>query len=58
MPLKYRSAYAKFRCEVASLRVETGRYERKTVHERTCLYCTNCVEDVSCFDAVPVICRS
>jgi hypothetical protein len=45
MPLKYRSAYAKFRCEVASLRVETGRYERKTVHERTCLYCTNCVED-------------
>jgi hypothetical protein len=37
MPLKYRSAYAKFRCGVAPLRVETGRYERKAVHERTCL---------------------
>jgi hypothetical protein len=36
MPLKYRSAYAKLRCGVAPLRVETGRYERKAVHERTC----------------------
>jgi hypothetical protein len=36
---------AKFRCGVAPLRVETGRYERKAVHERTCLYCINCVED-------------
>jgi hypothetical protein len=38
-------AYAKFRCGVAPLRVETGRYERKAVHERTCLYCINYVED-------------
>ena len=45
IPLKYRSAYAKFRCGVAPLRVETGRYERKAVHERTCLYCINYVED-------------
>ena len=45
IPLKYRSAYAKIRCGVAPLRVETGRYERKAVHERTCLYCINCVED-------------
>jgi hypothetical protein len=35
--LKYRRAYAKFRCEVAPLSVETGIYERKAVHERTCL---------------------
>jgi hypothetical protein len=42
MPLNYRSAYAKLRCWVAPLRVETGWYERKAVHERTCLYCINC----------------
>ena len=31
----------------APLRVEKGRYERKAVHERTCLYCftINCVDD-------------
>jgi hypothetical protein len=29
MPLNYRSAYAKFRCGVAPLTVETGKYERK-----------------------------
>jgi hypothetical protein len=45
MPLKYRNANAKLRCGVAPLRVETGWYERKAVHERTCLYCINCVED-------------
>ena len=32
IPLKYRSAYAKFRCGVAPLRVETDRNERKAVH--------------------------
>ena len=28
MPRSHRSALAKFRCGVASLRIETGRYER------------------------------
>ena len=29
MPLRHRSAFAKFRCGVAPLRIETGRYENK-----------------------------
>ena len=40
-PLKHRSSYAKFRCGVAPLRVETGRYERKPINERTCFVCTH-----------------
>ncbi len=27
MPYKYRSAFSKFRCGVAPIRIETGRYE-------------------------------
>jgi hypothetical protein len=34
VPSRYRSAFAKFRCGVAPLRIETGRYENKNVHER------------------------
>ena len=41
----HRSALAKFRCGVAPLRLETGRYERGRlpVEERICLLC-NCNE--------------
>jgi hypothetical protein len=37
----HRSALAKFRCGVAPLRLETGRYERGRipVHERVCMLC-------------------
>jgi hypothetical protein len=31
IPSRYRSAFAKFRCGVAPLRIETGRYENKNV---------------------------
>lgn len=43
---KYRSAYAKFRCGVAPLKIETGRYglNRVPVHERLCERC-NIIED-------------
>ena len=43
---KYRSAYAKFRCGVAPLKIETGRYgvNRVPVEERLCETC-NSVED-------------
>ena len=34
IPIRYRSAYAKFRCGVAPLRIETGRYERLELNER------------------------
>ena len=43
---KYRSAYAKFRCGVAPLKIETGRYgsNRVPVEERLCEAC-NSVKD-------------
>ena len=42
-----RSALARFRCGVAPIRIETGRYERNVVPacERTCFNCVNDVED-------------
>ena len=36
LPRRHRSAYAKFRCGVALIRLETGRYERLYVEIRTC----------------------
>ncbi|XP_063415978.1 uncharacterized protein LOC134697626 [Mytilus trossulus] len=40
-----RSSFAKFRSGVAPLKLETGRYEKKEVHERTCFNCSSIVED-------------
>ena len=39
--LKYRSSYAKCRCGVVPLRIETDRYERKPIYERTCFVYTH-----------------
>ena len=39
MPRCHRSAFAKFRCGVAPIRVETGRYERLPFEERLCPVC-------------------
>ena len=39
-----RRAFSQFRCGVAPLRIETGRYERLPVHERTCPMCNTYVE--------------
>jgi hypothetical protein len=41
MPLKHRSALAKFRCGVAPLRIETGRYENIPLVDRKCPFCEN-----------------
>lgn len=41
LPRTHRTAFAKFRCGVASLRIETGRYERLSVDERTCIFSQN-----------------
>ena len=43
---RYRSAYAKFRCGVAPIKLETCRYglNRMPVHQRLCESC-NVVED-------------
>ena len=45
LPLKHRSAFAKFRCGVAPIRLETGRYENIPEQERVCPYCNVFVED-------------
>ena len=43
---KYRSAYAKFRCGVAPIKIETGRYGANRVPPEECL-CMECsrIED-------------
>jgi len=44
MPPQLRSALSKFRCVVAPIRIETGRYENLKENERVCPFC-NCIED-------------
>ena len=44
LPYSHRSAFAKFRCGVAPIRIETGRYENLAVSQRLCHVC-NTVED-------------
>ena len=41
LPLKHRSAFAKFRCGVTPIRIETGGYEGLEVDSRTCPICKN-----------------
>ena len=38
-------AFAKFRCEVASLRIETGWFENLRIEERICCFCSDFIED-------------
>ena len=49
MPGKYKRAFAKFRCGVAPLKIETGRYEGVSIENRTCFnnICNvnNCIEN-------------
>lgn len=39
LPHRQRAAFAKFRCGVAPLRIETGRFENKPLQERKCPFC-------------------
>ena len=41
----HRSAYVKFRCGIAPLRIETGRYENVPHNERFCFNCPGFMED-------------
>ena len=43
LPVHHRSALAKFRCGVAPIRIETGRYERIALENRLCIHC-NAIE--------------
>ena len=47
MPKAHRSAYAKFGCRMASIKLETqaGRYERFVVEESICPICQKGVQD-------------
>jgi hypothetical protein len=45
MPRTHRAAFAKCRCGVAPIRLETGRYERIPAKERYCPFCPTQVED-------------
>ena len=45
LPQKHRSSLSKFRSGVASLRKETGRFERIAEEQRVCPFCRNCVEN-------------
>ena len=45
MPFAYRAAYAKFRCGVAPLKIETGRYLGQPLEARICPFCPNHIED-------------
>ena len=44
LPVMHRSAFAKFRCGVAPIKIETGRYENLDVNQRICPFCSS-VED-------------
>ncbi|MCG7891260.1 MAG: reverse transcriptase family protein, partial [Candidatus Thiodiazotropha endolucinida] len=46
MPPRHRAAFSKFRCGVAPIRIETGRYENLNVSERKCPFCDK-IEDES-----------
>jgi hypothetical protein len=38
-------AFAKFRCGVAPLRIETGWFENLRIEERICCFCSDFIED-------------
>ena len=40
-----RSAFAKFRCGVAPLKIETGRYQSMPLEQRTCFHCSDQIEN-------------
>ena len=44
MPTSHRAAFSKFRCGVAPIRIETGRYEGLPTYDLICPFC-NLVED-------------
>ena len=45
LPVTHRAAFAKFRCGVAPIRIETGRFENLNVDQRLCHFCKDTIED-------------
>ena len=54
LPLNHRSAFSKFRCGVAPIRLETGRYEGLKVEERLCPFCNVVEDEIHVFLKCPV----
>ncbi|MCG8033469.1 MAG: reverse transcriptase family protein, partial [Candidatus Thiodiazotropha taylori] len=46
LPVHHRSALAKFRCGVAPIRIETGRYERLPIESRLCTSCNTIESEI------------
>lgn len=47
MSRQHRPAISKFRCGVAQIRLETGRYIKLKAEDRKCPFCIDFVEDES-----------
>jgi len=45
LPPCHRSAFCKFRCGDAPIRIETGRYENMAEEDRKCPFCKTIIED-------------
>jgi len=56
MPPRHRSAFCKFRCGVAPIRIETGRYEGLPIQERNCPFCNNVEDEYHVLFHCPVYC--
>ncbi len=48
MSKKYRSTFPKFRCGVAPIRIETGKYEGMEEKDRICLLCDHNIIESEC----------
>ena len=46
LPVHYRSALVKFRCGVAPIRIEIGRYERLALENRLCIHCNSIESEI------------
>ncbi len=46
IPTSHRSAFAKFRCGTAPIRIETGRYEGIPVENRICFHCCSLDQNI------------
>lgn len=45
LPFHYRATYTKFKCGVATVRIETGRLENLEVTRKSCFNCHEILED-------------
>ena len=45
LPFSHRSAFAKIRCGIAPLRMETACFENLLVEEQICYFCSDFIED-------------